>query len=422
MTDNNTKPTDDELADRWIEREKQAGRLWLYSDQWMTYDRGVWVNGREGLARQGISEIVKAAKAEGIRPTKARQSSVFAWAAEDQLWTDPDLFDNDPDLLVCNNGTLHLSTRTLREHSPDDFITQRVSYDYDPAAAAPVFEFALSCAMDQETVEFVQEFAGYCLTVDTRHEIAVWFTGPPGSGKSTLAEGFQAMAGDMATTLGLAQIENSRFALGDLQGKRLAISTEQPGAYMQATAILNAIISGEEVVTERKFQQPLIIRPVTKILWAMNQLPKVQSANDGLFRRVKIIKFPAIPKADQDPKVKEDIQKEGAGILNWALIGLDRLRERNGFEVSTGVEATTEAFRMTADVPQAFVNDACEYGQDYEIQSSLLYEKYKNWTLTNGHKPQSRTSVAEDWERLGLDKVRKNDGIYYQGIKVKLGR
>jgi putative DNA primase/helicase len=416
----NAKPTDDELAVRWIKREEAAGRLWLYPDQWMRYENGIWVNGREGEARQSVSEILKAAKSEGIRPTKARLSSVFSWAAESPLWKDPDLFDNDPDLLVCNNGTLHLPTRKLGPHSPKHYMTQKVHYNYDPSATADTFKYALSCVADKDTQQFLQEFAGYCLTTDTRHEIAVWFTGPPGSGKSTLVEGFQAMAGDMTTTLGLAQIENSRFALGDLQGKRLAISTEQPGAYMQATSILNAVISGEEVTIERKFQNPLIIRPVAKVLWAMNALPRVQNAGDGLFRRVKIVKFPAIPKDDQDPAIKEAIRTEGAGILNWALEGLDQLRKRGGFNVSKGVKMQTAAFKMTADVPAAFIDDACDLDPQHSIQSSHLYQEYKNWAIKNGHKPQSITSIAEDWERLGLVKNRSAAGVFWDGIKLKM--
>jgi len=77
----------------------------------------------------------------------------------------------------------------------------------------------------------------------------------------------------------------------------------------------------------------------------------------GRFIQVKIVKFPAIPKSEQDPKVKEAIRTEGAGILNWALDGLDRLRERGGFDVSRGVEIETESFRLTAE---AFIDDKCE--------------------------------------------------------------
>jgi putative DNA primase/helicase len=425
MTQKIIRPTDDELAVRWIEREQSAGRLWLWAKDWYTYRDGIWVNEDSELeVRSGIWDILKEAKAEGIRPTSSRLSSVMVGAGEGELAIDPKIFDQDPDLLVCDNGTLHLPTRKLGPHSPKHYMTQKVHYNYDPGAKAEVFEFALNEAVqgDQETADFLQEFAGYCLTTETKHELAVWFTGPPGSGKSTIVEGFQAMAGDMTTRLGLMQIENSRFALGDLQGKRLAISTEQPAAYMQATSILNAMISGEEIIIERKFQDPIVVRPVTKILWAMNQLPRVHSAGDGLFRRVKIVKFPAIPKEDQDPAIKEAIKTEGAGILNWALDGLDRLRERGGFAVSKGVEVNTEAFKMTADVPAAFIDDVCELDPEAETQSSLLYQHYKDWTLKNGQKPQSITSIAEDWERLGLEKVKKPAGMYWQGITIKTKR
>jgi putative DNA primase/helicase len=342
-------------------------------------------------------------------------------AGEGELAIDPKIFDQDPDLLVCDNGTLHLPTRKLGPHSPKHYMTQKVHYNYDPGAKAEVFEFALNEAVqgDQETADFLQEFAGYCLTTETKHELAVWFTGPPGSGKSTIVEGFLAMVGDMSMILGLADIQKGNFALSSLPGKRLAISTEQPAAYMDATHTLNAIISGELIRVDRKYRHAIEVNSVAKVLWAMNQLPRVHSAGDGLFRRVKIVKFKAIPKEDQDPAIKEAIKTEGAGILNWALDGLDRLRERGGFDVSKGVEIDTEAFQKTADVPSAFIDDVCDIGDDFEIKASILYEHYKEWTYKNGHKHQSRTSIAEDWERLGFEKIRKMDGIYYQGLRKK---
>jgi putative DNA primase/helicase len=422
MTQKIIRPTDDELAVRWIEREQSAGRLWLWAKDWYTYRDGIWVNEDSELeVRSGIWDILKEAKAEGIRPTSSRLSSVMVGAGEGELAIDPKIFDQDPDLLVCDNGTLHLPTRKLGPHSPKHYMTQKVHYNYDPGAKAEVFEFALNEAVqgDQETADFLQEFAGYCLTTETKHELAVWFTGPPGSGKSTIVEGFLAMVGDMSMILGLADIQKGNFALSSLPGKRLAISTEQPAAYMDATHTLNAIISGELIRVDRKYRHAIEVNSVAKVLWAMNQLPRVHSAGDGLFRRVKIVKFKAIPKEDQDPAIKEAIKTEGAGILNWALDGLDRLRERGGFDVSKGVEIDTEAFQKTADVPSAFIDDVCDIGDDFEIKASILYEHYKEWTYKNGHKHQSRTSIAEDWERLGFEKIRKMDGIYYQGLRKK---
>ena len=55
-----------------------------------------------------------------------------------------------------------------------------------------------------KAASFLQEFAGYCLTTDTAHEIAVWLHGPPGSGESTFIEGLKGMLGPRAGLLGLA--------------------------------------------------------------------------------------------------------------------------------------------------------------------------------------------------------------------------
>ena len=61
------------------------------------------------------------------------------------------------------------------------------------------------------------------------------------------------------------------------------------------------------------------MRPYAKIIWAMNDMPRVPDAANGLFRRVKVIKFPPIPEKDRDPRIKEAIKTEGAGIVTRCL-------------------------------------------------------------------------------------------------------
>jgi putative DNA primase/helicase len=95
----------------------------------------------------------------------------------------------------------------------------------------------------------------------------------------------------------------------------------------------------------------------------MNDLPRVQSANDGLFRRVKVIEVEPVPKGERDPKVKESIKEEGAGILNWALEGLARLRKRGNFQVPDSVRGATEHWKATNDTAALFVAEACETGE-----------------------------------------------------------
>lgn len=416
-------PTHDELARRWFD----AAPLTAHGlGDWRRYQGGLWPV-ISGLAVKGeIKQVVQAAKREGIKPSAYLISSVTELAMLDCYITD-EQWDNDPDRLVCANGVLHIPTRTLDAHRPDLYATTGVSYAYDPQAQAAhwtAFLFDLAASTSQRVVDFLQEFAGYALTTDTSFEIAVWLYGPPGSGKSTFLTGLQTMVGNRAGLLGLADVERNRFALAHLPGKTLMVSTEQPGDFIASTHILNAIISGEPITVDRKFKDAITITPRAKLCWAMNELPRVSDPNSGLFRRVKVVAFPVIPEADRDPQLKEQIKTEGAGILNWALEGLARLRARGGFDVPPEVMTATRNFQENNDIPARFVEDYCVTGTDangepYRTQGSKLYNAYRAWCLENGHKPQSSTSVAEDWRRLGFEKYLAAGRAYWRYVKLK---
>jgi putative DNA primase/helicase len=262
---------------------------------------------------------------------------------------------------------------------------------------------------------FLQEFAGLAFTTEMKYEVAPWLVGPPGSGKSTIIGGIQNALGSRVINLGLSDIERSRFALGKLPGKTLAISTEQPDTYIKASDVLNKIISGEPITVERKYREPFDVTSKVKFLWAMNELPRVPDANNGLFRRIKVIRFPRLSSAP-DLDLKARIALEAPGILNWALAGLLRLMNRGRFDIPDCIIEATGEFQQKSDVPAVFVAEACLVGEGFKTRGQDLYEAYKVWCLKNGHKPESSTRVAGDWERMGFERKRTNAGTVYTGI------
>jgi len=406
-------PTHDELRDRWIEgNPHHAHGL----GEWRQYEDGVWPAVSETSVKGKISATIEAAKPEGVKPTASILASVTE-LTRIRVFLPDERWDADPDILVCKNGALRISTGELVEHRPGHYATSAVPYQYDPNARAVIWDYFLRNTMPV-AADFLQEFAGYALTTEMSHELAVWLFGPPGSGKSTFIAGLAAMLGHRAGILGLADLERSRFTLADLPGKTLVVASEQPSSYLASTNTLNAIISGEPLQVERKYHDPFTVIPRAKVCWAMNELPRVADANSGLFRRVKVVAFPALAENERDPKIKRHIETEGAGILNWALEGLHRLTQRGHFKIPSGVQDATKQFRENNDVPALFIEDRCVRDADAEASAATLYREYKYWCEENGHRPQSSTRVAADWQRLGFERKRTMSGTVYQGLRL----
>ena len=321
--------------------------------------------------------------------------------------------------LNLQNGTLDLETGDLTQHDAGDYLTYCLPYEYNPAANCPNWLHVLrgiANSLGGETVDFLQEFAGYCLTPDTSHELAVWLHGQPGGGKSTFLAGLQTMLGPKSGLLGLADIERNTFALANLPGKTMVVSTEQPSMYLASGHILNAIISGEPVMVNRKFRDAVEVQPVAKLAWAMNELPRISDANNGLFRRVKVVSFAPIAPSDRRPELKAGLAREGAGILNWALRGLERLTQRGYFIVPQVVEDATAEFQSENDVMGMFVKECCIADPDAKVQSSLFYFEYKEWAKDNGYNPLNEANARKEWRRLGLTKTRITGRSYWKGV------
>src|SRR5215475_9048671 len=157
----------------------------------------------------------------------------------------------------------------------------------------------------------------------------------------------------------------------------------------------------------------------------MNETPRISDPTNGIFRRIHIIEIPALPENERDVSLKEAFKKEGPGILNWCLEGLDRLNKRGHFNKPDAVIRTTKEYRDHSDVPGLFLTECCERDaaletsdSKYRVQASDLYTAYSGWAKQNGHRPVSSTRLAEDWRRLRLTRKAIGGLHYWYGIRL----
>jgi len=90
----------------------------------------------------------------------------------------------------------------------------------------------------------------------------------------------------------------------------------------------------------------------------------------------------------------EELLEELPGILNLAMQGLRRLRERGYFELPASSAAAIDRILRKAAPIFGFIDDRAELGTDYSETREKMFEEYVAWAEDNKHKPMTKTSFV----------------------------
>ena len=110
------------------------------------------------------------------------------------------------------------------------------------------------------------------------------------------------------------------------------------------------------------------------------------------------------------------------GILNWALDGLDRLRETNRFTRPASTDEAIIALQDLVSPVAAFVRDRCSRDIGAEVPCDDLYRAWKGWADDNGHKPGTTQTFGRNLRAVipGLRVARPRLGT--EGDQVRCYR
>jgi putative DNA primase/helicase len=393
----------DTLVDRMAAQER--GRMCYSMGGWQRYEDGVWYPVENPY--QIPYRVVREAKVDGVAYSWSAVSQVHNGARE-ELAIPSDVWDRQAHKLAFTNGTLDLGTFKLESHRPEDYITSGVPYAYKPEAKGPNWDRYLAYLRDQlgeDVVGFLLEFLGYSLTADTSEEAMLFLVGEKGSGKSTFIEGAQAMLGsDLVMTQSIAGLQQ-RFGRAGLVGKRLILSREMSALKLLETDIISNIVSGEPVNIEHKGRDGYVYTPVAKVIQAANRLPRVPNTEAGIYRRLKVIQYRPL-EGKPDRALKEGIKGEGPHILNTALAGLGRYKERGGFEIPEGVEAASRAWYSENDVIGMFFEDCIQDGA-LDVRLARVHDLYQRWCHQRNYKAVAYNGFAKQAQEVPFYKAHR---------------
>ena len=242
-------------------------------------------------------------------------------------------WDDDPDRLAFNNGVLEMSTGEFHEHNLEHYLTWGLDFDYTPDSnPGPIIDWIKRTQYgDEDRVQVLRAWLKACL-VGQGHELQRFLEviGPGGRGKSTFANLCCALVGhgNYASST-LNQLEQSRFEIASIKGKRLTLINDSE-RYGGSAQIFKALTGGDNLRYEEKNKnvgEPFVYSGMVMV--CANEPIQTTDNTSGLTRRRLTIEFNR-PLYDKSSEAKEMIKLDSGivrglwkhylpGLVNWVL-------------------------------------------------------------------------------------------------------
>ena len=306
--------------------------------------------------------------------------------------------------------------------SPDYFFTYHVDAqlldDGDPEGwvyelPCPTWHaFLKSIWPDEpESVDLLQEIFGYLLSSRTDLQKAFMIVGKRRSGKGTISRILTALLGEQNVASPTLRGLVDDAVKASLIGKTLATVNDAGNAGRAAADLAEVIktISGEDrVVINRKYMDAWEGKLSTRFLLLSNAVPKFNDESGAIASRFAILHTAISYEGQEDIHLLAKLLNELAGILTWALEGLDRLNANGGhFTEPASAKTTKAALRSMSNPKLLFGAEYIIRAEAGEVAASEIFDSWRKWCAMHNERPGSAASFGS-WlaEEYGVQTYR----------------
>jgi len=431
---------------RWHQNEllycPTHGAWYVYRDSHWKKDTDGEIDRRAKAVVSTIFDEVAAATGKALKKAirrhalssesaRAINSMIRLASTEKEVAIESHRLDADPWLFNVANGTLDLRTGKLQDHDRTDYITKKSPVKYDPNATCPLWEEFLLYAMeeDQDVVDFIHRFFGYCLTGMVTEQVLLFLEGTGSNGKTTALLMMMHILGEYAIQgapgLLLAKTgESHPTEVADLEGARFVANSEVEKGKPFAEALIKQLTGSDPVRARRMRQDFYQFMPTHKLCIAANHRPIIKGNDEGIWRRVLRIPWNRqIPAHKKDPFFLDKLKEEAPGILAKMVEGC-MAWQQNGLDAPEKVTLATGAYREEMDVLADFMAEMCLLGEAQYVGMKDLYLVYAQWCDELRQRPQNyrlfnrqlkergyqskpkrvKGAVVKSWLGIGLSK------------------
>lgn len=324
-------------------------------------------------------------------------------------------------VINCQNGELWINedgTYELGAHQYNSYLTNCLDVEFDPEATSPKWDTAIEEIFEpsgeaEDIASYFEEMMGY--VIQPRKNIAAWWllNGQGSNGKSLLSDVLTSLCGNAALARPVAELDTSKnnHALEALPGKLLVYDDDMDTNMVLPDGILKKISERKQLEANPKGVKSFSFISTATPLMLTNRLPTLKDPSNGTKRRANVIPFDRIfTDEEMDLNLGEHIKKdELPGVLNKALAGLLRLRERGRFLPPETCLVATKHFLDRSNTFACFIHECTTKTENVKdfVLSKELYDAYLSWCAESRIKYElTRNSFYENCRQIGLIEKR----------------
>ena len=396
------------LAEMTLRKSFNGGKnlIYNYNSQFWTYNGVYW----QTVSKEYIGKFV-------IQNLDALRKKMTVKQSENELVTnavnliarlkatadDPlDLKCKPKPIINCLNGELWLNSKgeyKFKKHKAESHLINVSNVKFNPKATCPKYDAALRETFKKlpdcdDVMRHFYEIIGYILHPEKRPAQFFLFRGHGSDGKTTQMKIISALLGDAVLPESIERFATGNFAdshaTSSLVGKLLVYDDDLDKNFTLPDGTMKKLAEDGLITANPKGAQPFTFTKICTVVMCCNGVPKTKDMSRGIRRRAQVVPFTrGFGYDDEDNEntvnlniADEIIETELPGILNKALEGLKRLKQRGYFKEPQSCLDAKNAWLDCANPVAGFIRDRVDITKHYttdKIPFNDLYSKFVDY-------------------------------------------
>lgn len=351
-------------------------------------------------------------------PTIKRIYELFTGAAELQV-TPEDMNKYPVFWINFRNAFYDALNHCMVPHDPKYRATNQIPHMFDPAAIQNnqiIKNWLTEITPKTDDREMLLQYAGYCMTRDTRQQKFLILRGEGGTGKSTVIRMIEAVVGaENISNISLSQL-TQRFSAFGLMGKLVNSCADLEVTALEDTSIIKKILGEDRISAEAKGKDAISFRNYSKLIFSTNELPIVKSEKtNGFYRRLLVLTMDTVPTVKKTD-IFSELSTELDAFIHMSVNALERMLQSGNITESKGSIDAVQQLRNESDTVSAFLDDECKRNPKARSERSLLYLDYSYYCQDVERQALTKNNFYKSMRLKGFPEFRTAKGRYFGGV------